>query len=71
MAIDDHRIDAMPRKLVGEHQAGGTGTDDQHVALLGKGWHEERGEYSEARIMLAMSLNARTTPRQRCFRKPI
>jgi hypothetical protein len=29
----------VPRELVGEHQAGGAGADDQDVAVLGKGWH--------------------------------
>ena len=33
MTIDDQRVDAVARELVGEHQAGGAGTDDQYVKI--------------------------------------
>src|SRR5262249_14861781 len=33
MAVDDPHPDATPRELVGEHQAGRTGADDQDVGI--------------------------------------
>ena len=35
MAVDDHRAHAAAGELVGEHQAGGAGADDQDVGIRG------------------------------------
>ena len=59
MTIDDQPIDVMPRELVGEHQAGGAGTDDQDIALLGKVWHGgARGSAGEDSIQRYASSSA-------------